>query len=390
MLLQGFACEQSQNSHSPFAPLARMPSNSAVAAALALASPPASPPQMSAPNTLGNLFDSCRSLQALLTAPTPTSLPITPPQQHHAMLATPPLGHAPSPMKLRLRTPRRGSSMESLGAPTSAPTSAPATSMAASASVTRKRIVKRTSTSSPTPTPRGLNKRRREVDDDMGRADDVDAEEAEAINDSGEAEDPLSSHNSSEPFTLSLLAPSPLRRYPSSPLPFSGPTTRRARAATIANPFLPAFNSTSESNTILPPPVSSSAAPSTPPRPTTPKRARIAPEALPLGLERSDFHALHADGIPDDSSSSRNNRAGTEVEVEADGEVWSTEDDRMLVELVLEKLKLSKEEWQDCARSLGKDRHSLGRRWKSLMLHGDIGLKPGSRTRRSKIHGTWR
>lgn len=390
MLLQGFACDQSQNSHSPFAPLARMPSNSAVAAALALASPPASPPQMSAPNTLGNLFDSCRSLQALLAAPPmPASLPITPPQQHHAMLATPPLGHAPSPMKLRLRTPRRGGSMESLGAPTSAPTSAPATSMAASAGVARKRIIKRSSTPTPTPTPRGLNKRRRDVDDDMGRADDVDAEEADASDDSGEAEDPLSSHNSSEPFTLSLLAPSPLRRYPSTSSPFSsGTVTRRARAATIANPFLPAF-SASEPNAMLPPPVSdnsrASAAPSTPPRPTTPKRARIAPEALPLGLERSDFHALHADGIPDGSS-----RAGTQVEVEADGEAWSTEDDRMLVELVLEKLKLSKEEWQDCARSLGKDRHSLGRRWKSLMLHGDIGLKPGSRTRRSKIHGTWR
>lgn len=389
MLLQGFACDQSQNSPSPFAPLARMPSNSAVAAALALASPPASPPQMSAPNTLGNLFDSCRSLQALLAAPPAlASLPITPPQQHHALLATPPLGHAPSPMKLRLRSPRRAGSIESLGAPTSAPTSAPA--VAAGASVARKRIVKRTST----PTPRGLNKRRRAVDDDMGRADNVeadlvDADEADA-SDSGEAEDPLSSHNSSEPFTLSLLAPSPLRRYPSSS-PFSTTTTRRARAATIANPFLPAF-STSD-NTLLPPPASdslTSTTPSTPPRPQTPKRARIAPEALPLGLERSDFHALHADGIPDDSSRARTQPAGTQVEVGADREAWSTEDDRMLVELVLEKLKLSKEEWQDCARSLGKDRHSLGRRWKSLMLHGDIGLKPGSRTRRSKIHGTWR
>ncbi|KJR84852.1 DNA-binding protein [Sporothrix schenckii 1099-18] len=385
MLLQGFACDQSQNSHSPFAPLARMPSNSAVAAALALASPPASPPQMAAPNTLGHLFDSCRSLQALLAAPPPpSSLPITPPQQH---LATPPLDHAPSPMKLRLRTPRRAGSMESLGAPTGAPTSAPSKA-ANSAGVARKRIVKRTATSTPTPTPRGLNKRRRAVDDDMGRAEN----ETTDASDSGDAEDPLSSHDSSEPFTLSLLAPSPLRRYPSSSPFTSATSTRRARAATIANPFLPAFN-TSENTTLLPPPVSDSlpsATPSTPPRPQTPKRARIAPEALPLGLERSDFHALHADGIPDDSSRAHNHAAGTPVEVEADGEAWSTEDDRMLVELVLEKLKLSKEEWQDCARSLGKDRHSLGRRWKSLMLHGDIGLKPGSRTRRSKIHGTWR
>lgn len=121
--------------------------------------------------------------------------------------------------------------------------------------------------------------------------------------------------------------------------------------------------------------------------PQTPKRARIAPESLPLGLARADFHTLHADGIPDDAS-----HQTLEAEVEADGELWSTEEDRMLVELVLEKLQLSKTDWQDCARSLGKkDRHSVGRRWKSLMLSGDIGLRPGARSnRRGRIHGTWR
>jgi len=122
-------------------------------------------------------------------------------------------------------------------------------------------------------------------------------------------------------------------------------------------------------------------------RPQTPKRARIAPEVIPLGLERGDYHNLHTDGIPDQHQA----QPGTDVEVEADGEMWSTEEDRMLVELVLDKLKLTKTDWQDCARSLGKDRHSLGRRWKSLMLHGDVGLRTGARSsRRSKIHGTWR
>lgn len=121
-----------------------------------------------------------------------------------------------------------------------------------------------------------------------------------------------------------------------------------------------------------------------PPRPQTPKRARIAPEVLPLGLERSDYHELHRDGVFKDDD---NTAEGTDVVVEADGESWSTEDDRMLVELVLEKLKLSKSDWQDCARSLGKDRSSVGRRWKSLMINGDVGLK---RSRRSKLHGTWR
>jgi len=122
-----------------------------------------------------------------------------------------------------------------------------------------------------------------------------------------------------------------------------------------------------------------------PPRPQTPKRARIAPEVLPLGLERSDYHQLHVDGVFKEENT---NVEGTDVVVEGDGETWSTEEDRILVELVLEKLKLSKSDWQDCARSLGKDRSSVGRRWKSLMINGDIGLKRSSR--RSKLHGTWR
>lgn len=103
------------------------------------------------------------------------------------------------------------------------------------------------------------------------------------------------------------------------------------------------------------------------PNPSTPKRARLAPETLPLGLERADFQP----------------EKKTEEE-----DPWSTEEDRVLVELVLEKLKLTKSDWQDCARSLGKDRGSVGRRWKSLIGAGEVGLK--GRQRRGKIHGTWR
>ncbi|KAI3532234.1 hypothetical protein CABS01_04049 [Colletotrichum abscissum] len=132
-----------------------------------------------------------------------------------------------------------------------------------------------------------------------------------------------------------------------------------------------------------------------PSNPSTPKRARIAPEVIPLGLERSDYHTLHllnGDGVNMNHSSME--AAGAQdptVEVEADGERWSAEDDRILVELVLEKLKLSKTEWQDCARSLGKDRNCLSRRWKSLMVQGDVGLKgPRRSSRRANLHGTWR
>ncbi|KAI1825951.1 hypothetical protein F4861DRAFT_499664 [Xylaria intraflava] len=115
--------------------------------------------------------------------------------------------------------------------------------------------------------------------------------------------------------------------------------------------------------------------------PSTPKRARIAPETLPRGLERSDFHDLHEPTEED------MNKEGTEVEEEADGEPWSIEDDRVLVELIFEKLKLSRTEWQDCARRVGKSENGVERRWKTLIRNGDIGVK--GRARRAKLHGTW-
>ncbi|KAG5918155.1 hypothetical protein E4U42_006984 [Claviceps africana] len=120
--------------------------------------------------------------------------------------------------------------------------------------------------------------------------------------------------------------------------------------------------------------------------PSTPKRARIAPEQLPLGLERSDFHNVHSDIEPVSDGSTW----GKDVEVEADGNEWSAEDDRVLIELVLEKLKLSKSEWQDCARNLGKDRYSVNRRWKSLITRGEVGVKTRITRHRARLHSTWR
>ncbi|TPX11200.1 uncharacterized protein E0L32_001018 [Thyridium curvatum] len=283
------------------------------------ASPPASPPQLSTQNAIGNIFTTCRSLQALLASPplshSMATRATTPPPSSGAPapLPTPPMSHAPSPppLKLRLRSRR----VEAANAPAQQTSEHPV--------LARKRIVKRShqppAAGAAAPAPRGPNKRRRSLEDD-GAESDVDEEST----------------------------------------PAHGLGLEEA-----------ARNTTEDA----PPPA----------RPQTPKRARIAPEVIPLGLERGDFHSLHPDGVPDGSSA-----RGTDVEVEADGQVWSTEEDRMLVELVLEKLKLTKTDWQDCARSLGKDRHSLGRRWKSLMLQGDIGLKGSRSSRRSKIHGTWR
>lgn len=231
----------------------------------------------------------CRSLQSLLTTPSPpepTEMPSL------RQLPTPPLAHAPPPLKLRLRSRAKAQQNND-------------------SAISRKRIVKRAP-------PRGISKRRRAIDDDMGRDD-------------SEVEQDVDSD-------LELELPVAADREPSAP--------------------------------------------------STPKRARIAPEQLPLGLERSDFHHVHLlqGDSPEDA-----NKPGTNVEVEADGEQWSAEDDRILVELVLEKLKLSKTEWQDCARSLGKDRQAANRRWKSLIMNGEIGLKTRSTSsRRAKLHSTWR
>lgn len=122
-------------------------------------------------------------------------------------------------------------------------------------------------------------------------------------------------------------------------------------------------------------------------RPSTPKRMRFAPEIIPLGLERSDFHDLRLAEVEAQGETVLESVESAHSNLGYNGE-WSTEEDRLLVELVLEKLKLTKSDWQDCARSLGKDRGSVGRRWKSLMSAGEIGLK--SRPRRARIHGTWR
>lgn len=152
--------------------------------------------------------------------------------------------------------------------------------------------------------------------------------------------------------------------------------------------------------------------------PSTPKRVRIAPEVIPMGLEHNDFLSLQpaaeitarkprpelglnlslnpsfdfysrnqgAEAQPPQSQSQSQGEGHEEEEEEE----WTSEDDRILVELVLEKLKLTKSDWQDCARNLGKDRATVGRRWKSLMGAGEVGLKTRGRMRRGNIHATWR
>lgn len=311
------------------------------------ASPPANPPPAQSSNgsggalSFGNIVATCRSLQSLLGAPPAFAhhhhhhqqqpnhhnsnglMIFTPPAvsreascsrddnsnnnnsggaRDPSQLPTPPLAHAPCPLKLRLRSRKT--------------TEPPAPSDHLPVT-TRKKIAKRAP-------PRGANKRRRATAADSDSDSDLETQTAPSV---------------------------------------AVPTSTTSTTNTSAN-----ANTDAE-------------APAQPLH--TPKRARIAPAVVPMGLERSDFHALHepaGGGYP-----------GTDVEVEADGEAWSAEDDRILVELVLEKLRLSREDWEDCARSLGRDRACLGRRWKSLMLHGDVGLRPTrSSSRRTRLHSTWR
>ncbi len=114
---------------------------------------------------------------------------------------------------------------------------------------------------------------------------------------------------------------------------------------------------------------------------STPKRQRLAPPTLPLGVKRADFEGLE---------SPKARTSADDETLEVDGKEWSAEEDRVLVELVLEKLKLTKSDWNECARRLGKDSGSIGKRWKELVGEGNVGLRRGRRSSRPRIDSTWR
>ncbi|EGS17944.1 uncharacterized protein CTHT_0059570 [Thermochaetoides thermophila DSM 1495] len=286
-------------------------------------SPPPSPPRLSTENAFGSVFNSCRTLQALIAAGNqpspplePSVEPITPPDLSFSELPTPPLAPAASPpLKLRLRARRTENNKDTTGATNG------------EHGPQRMKIHKR-SAAGGTARGHGLKRRRPAVE-----------------------EDTLARESAGEESMSDIEG---------------GQLLGSATSSFSAQPHLPREQKL-------------------PPLPRTPRRSRIAPEVLPLGLERSDFHTLASEQGPQVN----NEPKGTDIVTESDGSTWSIEEDRVLVELVLEKLKLSKEDWQDCARSLGKDRSSLGRRWKSLMINGDIGLKKNG-SRRARLYGTWR
>lgn len=139
---------------------------------------------------------------------------------------------------------------------------------------------------------------------------------------------------------------------------------------------------------------------------STPKRQRCAPLDLPLGLETSDFNSLGSTTIRASSPAPRipkteKNGATPDPDTAIPSiEIsdcssnptsdWTAEDDRKLVELVLEKFQLSKRDWDECARRMGKDNDTVGRRWQALVGEGNVGLRRGRRMVRRPIDENWR
>lgn len=144
--------------------------------------------------------------------------------------------------------------------------------------------------------------------------------------------------------------------------------------------------------------------------PSTPKRQRIAPPSIPLGLERKDFYALQpvpqrghsrptlttttsanpTTFTPHDPSFTFTNAPSTPPAIHTDApsptlttspkenhgpDEWTADDDIALVELVLDKLRFSRREWDEVATVLGTDGASIGRRWKELVGDGQVGLR---------------
>jgi hypothetical protein len=70
----------------------------------------------------------------------------------------------------------------------------------------------------------------------------------------------------------------------------------------------------------------------------------------------------------------------TDDDDEEDTVMWTDDDDRQLVAMVLGKLRLTKSDWEECARTLGKgDSGSVGKRWDDL--RGNIVVKGDRRKR---------
>lgn len=193
------------------------------------------------------------------------------------------------------------------------------------------------------PPPRGINKRRRPAEDDLGRSDDegVDSTTEDKEDNMTDASGPNMFGQGNQDAKNGVFI-------------FRGAQTEELESQAAG--------------------------------PSTPKRQRIAPPDVPRGLTREDFHKIGASPLRRTAMIKAN-----EAPKPVRNDQWSHEDDSKLVEVVLEKVKnmdLSKEVWEDCIRNLpGKDYNSVSSRWKNLIKNERIGVR--SRTRSGKLHGTW-
>lgn len=130
---------------------------------------------------------------------------------------------------------------------------------------------------------------------------------------------------------------------------------------------------------------------------STPKRQRHAPYNMPLGLSSTDFYSLHSPPVtqsppsPQRQMEARIPDFGPCIDPDAvlpsieepdmsskSSTQWSSEEDQRLLELVLEKFRLSQQDWDECARQIGcANTADVSQRFNSFIGEGRIGLRRG-------------
>lgn len=101
------------------------------------------------------------------------------------------------------------------------------------------------------------------------------------------------------------------------------------------------------------------------------------PEVI-LGAEALPQLIIPSIEIEDNSSNTCTTNSFNKNDTLVEKTDWTAEEDEQLVDMVLEKFKLTKRDWEECARRIGKDDASVGRRWQALLGEGNVGLRRGS------------
>ncbi|KAK0512554.1 hypothetical protein JMJ35_004571 [Cladonia borealis] len=116
--------------------------------------------------------------------------------------------------------------------------------------------------------------------------------------------------------------------------------------------------------------------------PSTPKRQRLCPPSIPLGLLPTDFSDLQETAAnipipttPPNSEPSHDEESewpssSATAQRPSPSPISSSEEDSQLISLILHKLRLKQSDWDECARRLGKGKDSIGERWKLLLGEG--------------------